>query len=104
MPKVYFHHDGGRAEQLCTIASSTTIPNDDHRPTASCGRSSSTRLSAKTRLAAAQSCSEEEPRHRSDKAIFGTEVFDISVQDVKVDVPAKVDAPEGIRGAKPTRR
>jgi hypothetical protein len=104
VPKVYLHHNGGRTEQLCTIASSTTILNDDHRPIASRGRFSSTRLSAKTRLAAAQSCSEEEPRHRSDKAIFGTEVFDISVQDVKVDVPPKIDVPDGIRGAKPTSR
>ncbi len=38
---------------------------------------------------------------RLRQSTAGTEVFDISVQDVKIDVPAKIDVPEGIRGAKP---
>jgi glyoxylase-like metal-dependent hydrolase (beta-lactamase superfamily II) len=32
----------------------------------------------------------------------GTSVFDIVVQDVKVDLPSRVDMPAGARGAKPT--
>jgi glyoxylase-like metal-dependent hydrolase (beta-lactamase superfamily II) len=31
----------------------------------------------------------------------GTEVFDIAVQDVKVDLPLRLDMPAGVRGAKP---
>lgn len=38
---------------------------------------------------------------RLRQSAAGTEVFDISVQDVKIDLPAKIDVPEGIRGAKP---
>jgi glyoxylase-like metal-dependent hydrolase (beta-lactamase superfamily II) len=38
---------------------------------------------------------------RLRQSAAGTEVFDISVQDVKIDVPAKIDVPEAIRGAKP---
>ncbi len=32
----------------------------------------------------------------------GTEVFDIAIQNVKVDLPLRVDVPAGIRGAKPS--
>ena len=38
---------------------------------------------------------------RLRQSAAGTEVFDISVQDIKIDVPAKIDVPEAIRGAKP---
>jgi glyoxylase-like metal-dependent hydrolase (beta-lactamase superfamily II) len=38
---------------------------------------------------------------RLRQSAAGTEVLDITVQDVKVDVPAKIDVPESIRGAKP---
>jgi glyoxylase-like metal-dependent hydrolase (beta-lactamase superfamily II) len=31
----------------------------------------------------------------------GTEVFDIAIQNVKVDLPLRIDVPAGIRGAKP---
>lgn len=32
----------------------------------------------------------------------GTEVFDIAIQNVKVDLPLRVDVPAGLRGAKPS--